>query len=137
MKRRVLPKTALFHTLLKKKKEARNGDVLNGTVGLLLPLDARSRGRRRFFFLCFPPPSPSKRRRLPFKKTPTKDPHLPKLFTCWRGGGGAAAQWPPRSLPPLFLPIKTGEWRAKKKGGTRRILAKIAKTNKNFILFVF
>jgi hypothetical protein len=37
----------------------------------------------------------------------------------------------------MFLPIKTGEWRAKKKGGTRRILAKIAKTNKNFILFVF
>jgi len=38
------------------------------------------------------------------------------LSTCWTDGGGAAAQWPPqRRLPPLFLPIKTGEGEGKKR----------------------
>ena len=32
------------------KKKDPNGAVLNGTVGLLLPLDVRDRGRRRFFY---------------------------------------------------------------------------------------
>jgi hypothetical protein len=54
MKGRVLSKTTPFHTLFIKKK-ARNSAVLNGTVGILLPLDARNRGRRRFFLPSFSP----------------------------------------------------------------------------------
>jgi len=63
-------------------------------VGLLLPLDARSKGRRRFFFLCL--------HRLPLLKRC----RLAHNFPCV---GGAVAQWPPSPLSPLFLPIKTGE----------------------------
>jgi len=49
MKQRVLDKTALFYPLLKtKKRKAPNGAILNGTVGLLLPLNARGRGIRSF-----------------------------------------------------------------------------------------
>ena len=55
-----------------KKRRDRNGTVLNGTVNLLLSLDARNRGRRRFFLPLSPPSSPSKRCWLPFKKTPTQ-----------------------------------------------------------------
>jgi hypothetical protein len=52
MKQRVLGKTTLFHPLLKKKeKKAQNGVVLNDTVGILLPLDARRRGRKS---ICSP-----------------------------------------------------------------------------------
>jgi len=94
------------HCSLKKKDP--NSVVLNGTVGLLLPLDARNRGRRRFFPPLSPPSSPSKRRRLPFKKTPTQ----PKAFHVleWRQHNGR----PVLSLP-CFLPIKIGEGRARKK----------------------
>jgi hypothetical protein len=54
MKQRVLSKAAPFHPLLKKKKgKAQNGVVLNGTMGLLLPLDARGKGRRRFHSPAF------------------------------------------------------------------------------------
>ena len=68
----------------KKKEKDLNGAVLNGIVGLLLPLDARSRGRRRFFFLCF-------HRHFSLKTTPT-NPTCPKqLSTCWRGSSTMAA----------------------------------------------
>jgi hypothetical protein len=56
MKRRVLSETTPFHPLFKKKRRSPNGVVLNGTVGLLFPLDARGRGRRIFslaFLLSF------------------------------------------------------------------------------------
>jgi hypothetical protein len=55
MKQRVLSKAAPFHPLFKKKKKgkAQNGAILNGTMGLLLPLDARGRGRRRFHSPAF------------------------------------------------------------------------------------
>ena len=95
-----------------KKRRDWNGAVLNGTVGLLLPLDARNRGRRRFFLPLSPPSSPSKRRRLPFKKTPTQ----PKAFHVlkgWQHSGG-----PVLSLP-CFLPIKTGEGRAREEEQNR------------------
>ena len=36
-------------------KKDPNGAILNGTVGLLLPLDMRGRGRRRFFHQLFSP----------------------------------------------------------------------------------
>ena len=114
MKQRVLSKTTSFHALFTKKKEkGPKWCRFDGTVGLLLPLDARSRGRRRFFFLCHrhlslqkDVDSLSKRRRpTPLAKE--------KLSTCWRGGGGEAAQWPPSHVSPLFLPIKTGEEKKK------------------------
>jgi hypothetical protein len=53
MKQRVfLSKTVSFHTLFMQKKDP-NGALLNGIVGLLLPLDVQGRGRRRFFFPLF------------------------------------------------------------------------------------
>ena len=63
-------------------------------------------GKKKIFSSPFSPTS------LPTfaqKDTDQGQPLAP-LSTCWRDGGGAAAQWPlqPR-LPPLFLPIKTGE----------------------------
>ena len=77
-------------------------------MGFLLPLDARNRGRRRFFPPLSPPSSPLKRHRLPFKKMPTQ----PKAFHVleWRQHNGR----PVLSLP-CFLPIKIGEGRARKK----------------------
>jgi len=67
MKRCVLDKTVLFQ---KKKNKDPNGAVLNGTMGLLLPLDARGRGRRRFPSPAFLFPFSSNQ----LKKTPTKLP---------------------------------------------------------------
>jgi hypothetical protein len=73
MKWRVLGKAMPFHPLLKKKDL--NGAVLNSTMSLLLPLDARGRGRRRFPSPAFLfPLSPKK-----LKKTPTKTPTCLKL----------------------------------------------------------
>ena len=113
MKQRVLSKTASFHPLFIKKKSL-NDVVLNGTVGLLLPLDALSRGRRSSSL-------PLSLSLLKLKKTPTQSSHLPKLWpvadhdvektegTCpsdsfW-GGCTVAA---PTSLSPVF-PINTEE----------------------------
>jgi hypothetical protein len=47
MKRRILSKTAPFHTLFIKKK-TQNGAVLNDTVRLLLPLDVQKTGEGSF-----------------------------------------------------------------------------------------
>jgi hypothetical protein len=72
MKRRVLAKMASFHTLLKKKKMAQNGVVLNGTIVFLLPLDAQKTGEEESFVPLFSPtfrPLKSSKRRRP--KTPT------------------------------------------------------------------
>jgi hypothetical protein len=65
MKRRVLAKTASFHTLFIKKK-TQNGVILNDNVRLLLPLDVQKTGEGSF---C----SPAFSTTFPFKKTPTKD----------------------------------------------------------------
>ena len=92
---------ALFHTFSKKKRRIKNGAVLNGTICLLLPLDERSRGRRRFFFFCH--------HHLSLQKH--ADTTCPKLSSCWRRGSrcvpraifGAVAQWPPQPRPsPVF-----------------------------------
>jgi hypothetical protein len=64
MKRRVLSKTTPFHPLFIKKEEVQNDAVLNGTVGLLLPLDTRGRGRRSSHLLL-------SLSLLKLKKTPT------------------------------------------------------------------
>ena len=110
---RVVQNDVVSCTVHEKKEKGPKWCRFDGTVGLLLPLDARSRGRRRFFFLCHrhlslqkDVDSLSKRRRpTPLAKE--------KLSTCWRGGGGEAAQWPPSHVSPLFLPIKTGEEKKK------------------------
>jgi hypothetical protein len=114
MKRRVLQKTAPFHELFIKK--ARNGAVLNGTADYLFPLNVqRNRGRklRSLVFL------------LPFflllvQKHADQGPLLAQNFPRV---GGAATQWPPRPLSPLFLTIKIGEAqekRGRKKRGIER-----------------
>jgi hypothetical protein len=54
---------------VKKKQKDPNGAVLKGTVGLLLPLDVRGRGRRSFF-IDFSVPLSLKS----IKKTPTINP---------------------------------------------------------------
>jgi hypothetical protein len=55
MKQRVLEKKDVVSSTVKKKKKerekAQNGVVLNDTVGLLLPLDARRRERKS---ICSP-----------------------------------------------------------------------------------
>jgi len=54
MKQLVLSKTASFHPLLKKRRgKAQNGFVLNGTISLLLPLNAQRRGKKKFFSPAF------------------------------------------------------------------------------------
>jgi len=64
------PKRCCFmHCSRKKKQKDPNGAVLNGTVGLLLPLDVRGRGRRSFF-IDFSVPLSLKS----IKKTPTINP---------------------------------------------------------------
>jgi hypothetical protein len=66
-------------------------------------------------FLCHRPQS-FKKDADTFKKTPTQP-----TFHVLKGGGGAAAQWPPQPrLPPLFLPIKTGEGEENKEGREER-----------------
>jgi len=117
MKRHVLPKTESFHTLfIKKKRKNPKRCCFKGTVGLLLPLDVRSRGRRRFFFfLCH--------RHLSLQKDADTTPICPKLSTCWRRGRrcvpraifGAAAQWPPQPHPSPVFAYKNGGGGAKKK----------------------
>jgi hypothetical protein len=103
------------------KKKARNGAILNGTVGLLLPLDTRNRGKiffSSFVFTDFSSSKASKRRR---PRTPT----CPKLSTCWRGGSIVAT---PSSFSPVFCLYKQGSTRAggehnkgeKRKGERRR-----------------
>jgi len=118
MKRHVLSKTTSFHALFifcLKKRGSPERCCFDGTVGLLLPLDARGRGRRRFFFFCSHRIALSKRRRLPFKKTSTTHTfHV--LEGRWRGGNTVAA---PIHIPPLFLPIKIGGSR-KSKGKNKK-----------------
>jgi hypothetical protein len=46
---------AVSRTVHLKKKGSPKRCRFDGTVGLLLPLDARGRGRRRFFFPLFSP----------------------------------------------------------------------------------
>jgi len=113
MKRRVLSKTTPFHALFIKKMRAQNSVVLNGTVVFLLPLDAQKTGEEESFVPLFSPTSfPLKS----IKKTPTKDPHLPKTFHLLEG-----RQHSGRLVLFLlyFSPIKTWEGRAQKreKGG--------------------
>ena len=93
MKRCVLAKTAPFHTMFIKKKEGLKRCRFDSTVDLLLPLNARGRGRRKFFFPLFSPTSPSKRRRLPFKKTPTQPTTFHMLQGRWRGDNTVHTGW--------------------------------------------
>jgi hypothetical protein len=85
------------------KKKARNGAVLK-RHHLLLPLDARNRGRRRFFFLPLSPPSNLQ-----------KDVDLPTTFHVldgrWRGGSTVAA--PSTSPSPVFAYKNRGRGRKK------------------------
>jgi hypothetical protein len=121
MKQHVLSETMSFHTLFIKKKNRGSPKQcrFDGTVGLLLPLDARGRGRRRFFFFCSHRIPLSKRRRLLFKKTSTTHTfHV--LEGRWRGGSTVAA---PIHIPPLFLPIKIG-------GKTEKVKEKKKKKNR-------
>jgi len=114
-----LPKTESFHTLfIKKKRKNPKRCCFKGTVGLLLPLDVRSRGRRRFFFfLCH--------RHLSLQKDADTTPTCPKLSTCWRRGRrcvpraifGAAAQWPPQPHPSPVFAYKNGGGEKKREGG--------------------
>jgi len=123
MKRHILSKTAPFHTLFTKKKKGSKQCCFVGTVGLLLPFDARGRGRRRFFLPLSPPSLSSKRHRLPLKKTPT-NPTCPKtLSTCWRGGGGVAAHCTTPVSLPCFFAYKNRRregWKKMKKKRERR-----------------
>jgi hypothetical protein len=113
MKRRVLGKTTSFHLLFtkKKKKKARNGAVLKWHH-LLLPLDARNRGRRRFFFLPLSLPSNPQKD----VASPLKDADLPTTFHVldgrWRGGSTMAA--PTTSPSPVFAYKNRGRGRKKK-----------------------
>jgi len=119
------PKWRRFiHCSLLKKKDP-NSVVLNGTVGLLLPLDTRSRGRRRFFFLCHRYLSLQKDADSLLKRH-RHHPHLPETFhvlekreeMCSSGsflGGCTVAS--PASLSPVF-PINTEE-STKEKGESR------------------
>jgi hypothetical protein len=69
-----------FHPLFITKKEAQNGVVLNGTVGLLLPLDARSRGGKRYSSFVF--------HRVFFQKDTDQGPPLAQSFPRVGGKGG-------------------------------------------------
>jgi len=101
------PKQRRFiHCSLKKRRRSTNGAVLNGTICVLLSLDARSRGRRRFFFLCFPPPFLS--------QNDADQPHLPKKN--FPRVGGAAAQWSSQPChSPVFAYKNRGQNKQKKR----------------------
>jgi hypothetical protein len=115
MKRHILSKTAPFHTLFTKKKRDQNSAVLSAPWVFFFPSTREVGEEEDFFFLCHRHlslqkdiDSLSKRRR----PTPLAQKHFPRV-------GGAVEGWqhtaPPRSLSPVFLPIKTGEERAERK----------------------
>jgi len=122
MKRRVLPKKDVVSCTYSKKKDP-NGAILNDTVGLLLPLDVRGRGRRRFFS----PISLLSLSLLNIKKMPTiatcitsdlwpTTGQWKKKETCPSGSRGAAAQWPPQPCLSLVFTYKyMGENRKKER----------------------
>ena len=78
---------------------------------LLLPLDARNRRRRRFFFLPLSPPSNLQKD----AASPLKDADLPTTFHVldgrWRGGNTVAA--PSTSPSPVFAYKNRGRGRKK------------------------
>jgi len=109
------------------KKRDPNGAVLNGTVGLLLPLDVRDRGRRRFFYQLFSPSFSEKHQKdadhnsMCITSDPWPTRGREKEGTCPSGYfwcGCTVAN--PASLSPVF-PIDIGESTRKKehkkKGG--------------------
>ena len=123
MKRHVLSKMVPFHPLFIKKDP--NGAVLNGIVGLLLPLDARAGEEEYFLSPAFLSPflrENSKSRR---PKAPTclsSDPWPTTVWKKQRGRAplavfGAAAQWPPLPLPPCFSYQYRGK--EQKRGGRK------------------
>jgi len=113
------------------KKKYPKGVVLNDIVGLLLPLDTRSRGRRRFPSPAFLFPLSLKQ----LKKMPTKPTHL--LATWWKNRGDVPlgrlhSGRPGHPTPeprldrgsraissPVFLPINTRE-RESRRGSKRK-----------------
>jgi hypothetical protein len=70
-----------IHYLLKKKKDAPNGVILNGTMHLLLPLDAHRQGKKKIVPLHRLSPSLSQKP----KKNPTQPTHylLKKRCSKW------------------------------------------------------
>jgi len=122
MKRRVLPKKDVVSCTYSKKKDP-NGAILNDTVGLLLPLDVRGRGRRRFFS----PISLLSLSLLNIKKTPTiatcitsdlwpTTGQWKKKETCPSGSRGALHSGRPNHVSPLFSPINIWERTEKRRG---------------------
>jgi hypothetical protein len=57
------------------KKRSKNGVVLNGTMCLLLPLDAQRTGEEESFVPCFSPLSLSLSQ---YPKKPDKTPYMPE-----------------------------------------------------------
>jgi len=88
-----------FFSNLKKKNGTRHGVVLNGTVLLLLPLDAQRQGKKRFVPLYFPTPSLSQNPKNQQDTHPLNCQDKNAEETSPAGGSGAAAQWPPATLP--------------------------------------
>jgi len=123
------------------EKKDPNGAVLNGTMGLLLSLDVRGRGRRRSFFYRLFSPSFSEKHQKDVDYKPTcitSDPwpttrRWKKEGTCPSGcfwGGCIVAA--PTSLSLVF-PMNTGEERAKKgpkKGKEREKKGRDSEENK-------
>jgi len=72
----------------KNKEKAPNGAVLNGTVAFLLPWTHQAGEEKDFSFLLCP---------FPLSPKPPKRGDAPLGWFC-----GAAAQWSPLPLSPLF-----------------------------------
>jgi len=111
MKRRILSKTTSFHTLFIKKK-ARNGAVLNGTVGFLLPLVTRNRGRRRFFLPLFSPTSLPLKHQKDIDQGPPLAQNFPRVGVAVEGRQHSGR--PVLFLPYFFL-IKIGEHKSRRR----------------------
>jgi len=101
MKRCILGKTASFHAFHWKKRRSKNGVVLNGTMCLLLPLDAQRTGEEEAFVPCF-------LLSLSLSQYPKKHPTCPNPNpwpTTRRKNRGdkplRVAQWPPGHPLPL------------------------------------
>jgi len=128
MKRHVLFKTTPFHTLFIKKKSPERCRF-DGTVGLLLPLDAWGRGRGRIFLPCFSP--------LPLSPKSQKDADTTSPLVChvmeegrgrtpWAVRGGCTMAAPPTypldrgsrgsSPPPFCFTYKYKGGKLRKKG---------------------
>jgi len=112
MKRRVLSKTVPFHALFIKKKSPKQCRFERHYSLSSSPGCAENRGRRKFCSPIFTDFSSSKEH----QKDADQGPPLAQNFPLI---GGAAAQWPPCPLSPLFFAYKNmgRESTKKRKGG--------------------